>query len=556
MRRTQDYLSWSVLLASLGAVQGKLDLTSDKNIAVYWGQNSIQAATKAAHGQQPLSEYCKNDDIDVIPMAFEMMINGPGGAPEVDFSVDSEDCEVFEGTQLKHCPKIAEDIKTCQEKGKTILLSIGGATYNEGGFKSDSEAKDGAALIWETFGPKQSGSKAKRPFDDAVLDGFDFDFEATVSHMAPFANELRALMDKDDSKQYFLTAAPQCPYPDAADKEILNGPVSIDAVWVQFYNNFCGVNNFNKDEKNSKYNFEEWDNWAKTVSKNKDVKVIMGVPADTTAASTGYVPADKLADVIEYSKKFESFGGVMMWDVSQAYANEGFIDSVRKALGGPDSGSSSSSNSASTTASAPSSTNSPNTSQSSNAPASSSSSSSSSASGSSQDGHNRPETTTTTEAHPKPAKPTKPTTTEQATDAEPTKPAPTETATNAEPTKPKAKPTEKPTSTTKAKPAPEPTAEPSPKPPANDDGSSNDTHDDDTPNQQAAPNDNDTTGVDNTDNDSDKPSGPLNDLLGGNLFGLLNGLRQANGPVTHGLTHGLKDGLTKNLRRANRIGYN
>lgn len=42
----------------------------------------------------------------VIPMAFDMMINGPGGAPQVDFSVTSKDCDVFEGTQLKNCPNI------------------------------------------------------------------------------------------------------------------------------------------------------------------------------------------------------------------------------------------------------------------------------------------------------------------------------------------------------------------------------------------------------------------------------------------------------------------
>jgi chitinase len=47
------------------------------------------------------------DTIQVIPMAFDMMINGPGGAPQVDFSVTSKDCDVFPGTQLKNCPKIA-----------------------------------------------------------------------------------------------------------------------------------------------------------------------------------------------------------------------------------------------------------------------------------------------------------------------------------------------------------------------------------------------------------------------------------------------------------------
>jgi hypothetical protein len=247
--------------------------------------------------------------------------------------------------------------------------------------------------------------------------------------MAPFANALRDLMNKETDKQYFLTAAPQCPYPDQSDKEILNGPVDIDAVWVQFYNNFCGVNNFDSNEKNSKFNFEEWDNWAKTVSKNKDVKVLVGVPADTTAASTGYVPVEKVAAVIEYSKKFESFGGVMMWDASQAYANEGFIDGVRKALGEGDSGSSSSSTSASTTASAPSSTDTPKTSPSSNGHASSSSSSSSSGSGSSSSGLDQATPTPTTEPTTTPTPASKPTSTPTQQPATKSAPKSTQTTT-------------------------------------------------------------------------------------------------------------------------------
>lgn len=165
------------------------------------------------------------------------------------------------------------------------------------------------------------------------MDGFDFDFEAAVTNMAPFANRLRALTDADPSRQYFLTAAPQCPYPDAADKDILNGPVSVDAVFVQFYNNWCGLNAFEAgaSQQNS-FNFDTWDNWAKTVSQNKQAKVFLGVPANTGAAGSGYVSAKDLAPIIEYSKKFSSFGGVMMWDVSQAYGNQGFLDGVVGAL--------------------------------------------------------------------------------------------------------------------------------------------------------------------------------------------------------------------------------
>ncbi|KAJ5099619.1 Glycoside hydrolase superfamily [Penicillium argentinense] len=566
MRRSQTYVPWSVLLTSLIGVQAKLDLNSTSNIAIYWGQNSLQG--KGGDLQKPLGEYCENNAIDVIPIAFNMMVNGPGGAPEIDFSVTSQDCDVFEGTQLKNCPKIGADIKKCQEKGTTILLSIGGATYSEGGFKSEDDAKAGAKLIWETFGPVQDGSKAKRPFGDAALDGFDFDFEANVMHMASFANELRSLMNKENDKQYFLTAAPQCPYPDQSDKDILNGPVDIDAVWVQFYNNYCGVNNFDKDSNKSKYNFEEWDNWAKTVSKNKEVKVLVGVPADTTAASTGYVPADKLADVIQYSKKFESFGGVMMWDMTQAYANKGFIDGVQKALGGGDSGSSSSSNSASTTASAPSSTNSPNTSQYSNVPDSSSSSSSSSASGHSSNDPAKPTTTApkpTTEAPPAEPKPTtsaaSTSTTSTTTAAPNTKPAPKPTTTSTTTTKPAPKPTSTSTATTKptvaAEPEPEPTttaAQSAPKPPVNDDDddNNNDNSTDDTdipPATNNSSDNDDTPAAEQSDDDGTKGlGGVLPSLLTSDLFGLLNGLRQANGPVKD-----VTNGLTKNLRFARRI---
>ncbi|KAJ5182946.1 hypothetical protein N7492_000562 [Penicillium capsulatum] len=469
--------------------------------------------------------------MQVFPIAFDMMVNGPGGAPEVDFSVQSKDCDVFEGTQLKNCPNIAKDIETCQKKDKTIILSIGGATYSEGGFKSESDAKDGAKLMWETFGPKQEGSKAKRPFGDVALDGFDFDFEANVQHMATFANELRSLMDQDSSKKYFLTAAPQCPYPDQNDKDILNGPVSIDAVWVQFYNNFCGVNNFNKDSKSSKYNFEEWDNWAKTVSKNKDVKVMIGVPADTTAASTGYVPADKLAEIIEYTKKFESFGGVMLWDATQAYNNKGYINSIREAIGGEETGSSSSTE-ASSAASAPSSTNSPNTTPlSTNGHASLSSSSSSSASGPSSSAPEHPEHSATS-------------TTSTTTTAEPIKPStPTESSQSAESTTTD-KPTEpavptNPTTTV----ATTSVAQPSSPTESQDEDSTAD-NDSASASSSNAPADD---AGDNKAKDS-KSQGVLGAVT--DLFGLLGGLRQANG-IVDGAAHGLK----KTLRRADRIEY-
>lgn len=150
--------------------------------------------------------------------------------------------------------------------------------------------------------------------------------------MDVFGNELRSLMNSDKSKQYYLTAAPQCPYPDAADGPMLNGAVSFDAIWVQFYNNYCGINSYVAGSTTqNNFNFATWDNWAKTTSKNPNVKVFLGVPANTGAGG-GYLPPSSLGPVIQYSKTFSSFGGVMMWDASQAYANTGFISSVKSSL--------------------------------------------------------------------------------------------------------------------------------------------------------------------------------------------------------------------------------
>ena len=62
------------------------------------------------------------------------------------------------------------------------------------------------------------------------------------------------------------------------------------------------------------------DNWAHTVSPNPNVKVYIGAPASTTAAGSGYVDASTITTIIQQTKaQYSSFGGVMLWDASQAY---------------------------------------------------------------------------------------------------------------------------------------------------------------------------------------------------------------------------------------------
>ena len=102
-------------------------------------------------------------------------------------------------------------------------------------------------------------STTYRPFGKASVDGIDLDFESTNSNMGPFANRLRELMDAESDKHYYLTAAPQCPYPDVAGKDFLNGPgaAHMDAIWVQFYNNPCSLDSFKPGaDSQEKFNFK------------------------------------------------------------------------------------------------------------------------------------------------------------------------------------------------------------------------------------------------------------------------------------------------------------
>lgn len=176
------------------------------------------------------------------------------------------------------------------------------------------------------FGPVPSGKKVDRPFGSAVVDGFDFDFESTVNNLPAFGAKLRSLMDNAGGKKFLLSAAPQCVYPDAADGTTLDA-VAFDFVQIQFYNNWCGVNNFKEGQSSQNaFNFDVWDKWAKG-SKNPNVKLLLGIPA-ASGAGGGYTNGSKLKAAFDWSKQFSSFGGAMLWDMSQLYGNSGFLDEV------------------------------------------------------------------------------------------------------------------------------------------------------------------------------------------------------------------------------------
>lgn len=273
------------------------DSSANTNIAVYWGQNS-------AGTQESLATYCESSDADIFLLSFLNQF------PTLGLNFANACSDTF-SDGLLHCTQIAEDIETCQSLGKKVLLSLGGASGSYL-FSDDSQAETFAQTLWDTFGEGTGASE--RPFDSAVVDGFDFDIENNneVGYSA-LATKLRTLF-AEGTKQYYLSAAPQCPYPDASVGDLLEN-ADIDFAFIQFYNNYCSVS--------GQFNWDTWLTYAQTVSPNKNIKLFLGLPGSASAAGSGYISDTSLLEsTIADIASSSSFGGIALWDASQAFSNE------------------------------------------------------------------------------------------------------------------------------------------------------------------------------------------------------------------------------------------
>lgn len=277
-------------------------LATASNIAVYWGQN-------AGSNQQSLGSYCSSTSADIVILSF---LNG---FPNLLLNFANQ-CSTSFSSGLLHCPNIGADIKSCQLQGKTVLLSLGGATGNYG-FSSDSDAVSFATDLWNRFG---GGTSNERPFDDAIVDGFDFDIEnKDQTGYVALATKLREYFSTS-SKSFYLSAAPQCPYPDESVGDLMS-QVDLDFAFIQFYNNYCSLD--------KQFN---WDTWSQYAS-GKNIKLYLGLPGSSSSAGSGFVGISTVQKALASISGDSCFGGISLWDVSSA-ENDGFLDQVAEALSG------------------------------------------------------------------------------------------------------------------------------------------------------------------------------------------------------------------------------
>ena len=180
---------------TLGLQSKSFDLNKKTNFVVYWGSTDNEGS---------LSDYCSDNTYDLIILAFADAFDGDG-VPQMSMDYcDGQDCS-----------SLSSQVRSCQNQGKTIMLSVGGA---DGSYqlKSTDFAKRAANHLWNMF---LNGTGENRPFGNGiVLDGVDFDIEAgpksADGYWVTLINELRNLTKSDPSKHYYFSGAPQCVFPD------------------------------------------------------------------------------------------------------------------------------------------------------------------------------------------------------------------------------------------------------------------------------------------------------------------------------------------------------
>ncbi|KAF5206065.1 Acidic endochitinase [Thalictrum thalictroides] len=258
--------------------------TQGGGIAIYWGQNGNEGT---------LAETCNTGDYDFVNLAF-LATFGNGQTPMINLAGH---CDPYSNG----CTSLSDDIKTCQSKGIKVILSIGGGAGSYYLASSD-DARQVATYLWNNY---LGGQSSSRPLGDAVLDGIDFDIEGgTNLHWDDLARYLSGYSKK--GKKVYLTAAPQCPFPDAWVGGALNTGL-FDNVWVQFYNNPpCQYTSGDTAGLEA-----AWKQWTSTIPATK---IFLGLPAAPDAAGSGFIPtSDLTSTILPAIKGSDKYGGVMLW---------------------------------------------------------------------------------------------------------------------------------------------------------------------------------------------------------------------------------------------------
>lgn len=134
-------------------------------LTIYWG---------AEDDNTSLDSVCSDDAYDIVNLAFLNYFHADGGYPSIAMSglYDTTEAQRQAGaTGLKDGGPIVPAIQKCQQNGKLVILSMGGANdYADVTLADDADGEAIADKVWNLF---LGGQSDLRPFGDVKLDGVD-----------------------------------------------------------------------------------------------------------------------------------------------------------------------------------------------------------------------------------------------------------------------------------------------------------------------------------------------------------------------------------------------
>ncbi|KAH7350951.1 glycoside hydrolase superfamily [Rhexocercosporidium sp. MPI-PUGE-AT-0058] len=292
---------------------------SQRNIAVYFGQTAITGTTS-------LEAQCADPNIDIVILAFVISQLSGGIYPSVNFGAacgGQTDEMRTQAPGLLSCPELAGNISTCQNTyGKKVLMSVGGAT-SQISFGGEDQARNFGDVLWNLFGPAGNIDDGLRPFGDIEVDGFDIDKEdRQPAYFGTIATTLRSHYATHTAKNYYLSSAPQCPFPDASTP--LDLLLLCDFVFVQFYNNPpCEIGS-----TGFAASVDQWSSALEASTMAVKPRLYIGAPAFAEAGQSAYAnigSAEGMKGVAQSVKEMNvpNLGGVMFWDGPMGMANIG-----------------------------------------------------------------------------------------------------------------------------------------------------------------------------------------------------------------------------------------
>ncbi|TIA30331.1 glycoside hydrolase [Aureobasidium pullulans] len=336
MRVTSTITGTAAAVAAFSGLASAFTANAKTNVVTYWGQGPNQGS---------LQDVCKNPNVDIVNIGFINVFpdQGKAGWPGSNFgNACTADVYTYKGTKTQlysNCPNIGTDIAICQQVyGKKVLLSIGGGYPTNYFINNDTSAANFANFLWGAFGPVKSewtSTGGPRPFGDAVVDGFDFDIESELSS-APVVNGKaltnyktngyvkmiqtfkNTLFPKDSMKPYYISGAPQCIVPDEHFATVV-ASAWFDFLFVQYYNTAaCSAR-----QAVTSGTFKGYNDWAGVKSFNTDVKLYVGLPGSTAAASDAsyYLKPSEVKSLVSKVYSNSRFGGIMVWEATYAANN-------------------------------------------------------------------------------------------------------------------------------------------------------------------------------------------------------------------------------------------